>query len=206
MLLGSGPLNSTNPAPSNKSTTGTTVTGPDLELPIFVHGKRWPEMPYFPDPAVIPRPPQYVSDMLINLYFDQLHYTFPILYKPHFMTRYKQLTASPPSAPATDRKFLSLFFAVCACASGLLPSEGKKTDWPGLPYYQRSLILHYATTGEASIERVQCLGLLAMCSGGWNTLTQSWNFASQAVRAAQDLGMHLSGLVCPILSSKLCKF
>ncbi|KFA71066.1 hypothetical protein S40288_05515 [Stachybotrys chartarum IBT 40288] len=129
---------------------------PDLEMPMFVRGNTWPEMPYLPRPEEITRPPQ------------SLH--------------------------TPDKGFLSVFFAVCACASSLLPTDGKSETFSGLAYYQKSLILNYASTGEASIERVQCLALLAMCAGGWNTLTQSWNLAGQAVRAAQDLGMHLSSL------------
>lgn len=148
-----------------------------------------------PTPSSLPRPPQFTADMLVNTYFEHLHYTFPVLYRPHFMAQYKKLTMASSQNTPVDNKFLSVFFAVCACASGLLPQEGKDTAWSGLPYYQRALVLHTATTGEASIERVQCLALFAMCSGGWNTLTQSWTWASQAVRAAQDLGMHLSGLV-----------
>jgi len=31
-----------------------------------------------------------------------------------------------------------------------------------------------------------------VCSAGWNTLAQSWKFAGQAVRSAQDLGLHRS--------------
>jgi hypothetical protein len=109
------------------------------------------------------------------------------------MTQYRQMMLN--RGEKIDKGFLSVFFALCACASSLLPSEGKSSSFPGLQYYQKALIMHFASMGEASVERVQCLALLSMCSGGWNTLTQSWNFAGQAVRAAQDLGMHLSGLV-----------
>ncbi|KAJ3535848.1 hypothetical protein NM208_g2689 [Fusarium decemcellulare] len=171
-----------------------STTQTDLEMPMFVRGVRWPEMPYLPKPEDITRPPQYLADLLVNLYFDQLHYTFPVLYKPQFMFQYSQMMSNRSNIPI-DKGFLSVFFAACACASSLLLAGGDTTKFPGLDYYQKALILHFASVGEASIERVQCLGLLAMCSGGWNTLTQSWTFAGQAVRAAQDLGMHLSSLV-----------
>lgn len=61
----------------------------------------------------------------------------------------------------------------------------------GLQYYQSAILLHFKSTDEGSIEQVQCLALLSMCSAGWNTLAQSWKFAGQAVRAAQDLGLHV---------------
>ncbi|KEY64028.1 hypothetical protein S7711_11145 [Stachybotrys chartarum IBT 7711] len=97
---------------------------PDLEMPMFVRGNTWPEMPYLPRPEEITRPPQ------------SLH--------------------------TPDKGFLSVFFAVCACASSLLPTDGKSETFSGLAYYQKSLILNYASTGEASLERVQCLALLAI--------------------------------------------
>ncbi|KAK9777755.1 putative Transcription factor domain-containing protein [Seiridium cardinale] len=173
--------------------TATDSTNQSIEIPLFVHGQRWPELPHLPKAEQLSRPPQYIADLLVNLYFDQLHYTFPILHKPHFMSRYKQMNSSRASEPP-DRRFLSVFFAVCACASSLLPSDGKSSRFPGLDYYEKALLLHYASHGEVSLEAVQCLALLAMCSAGWNTLTQSWNYAGRAVRAAQDLGMHLSNL------------
>ena len=165
----------------------------DLEIPLFVRGRVWPEMPFLPKPDQLSRPPQYVADLLIGLYFDHLHYTFPVVFKPHFMQRYRLLyrAGSKSSAP-TDRRFLLVFFAVCACASSLLPSLTSERRFAGIEYYEKALLLYYSSTGEASLEKAQCLALLAMCSAGWNTLTQSWLLAGQAVRAAQDIGLHLS--------------
>lgn len=170
--------------------TAPTATGP--EIPLFVRGQVWPDMPFLPKAEDLSRPPQYVADLLVGLYFGQLHYTFPVVFKPHFIQRYRQLyRAGSMSAAPTDRRFLLVFFAVCACASSLLPSTPDRR-LAGIEYYEKALLLFYASTGEASLEKVQCLALLAMCSAGWNTLTQSWLLAGQAVRAGQDLGLHLS--------------
>uniref|UniRef100_A0A8H7N8V8 Xylanolytic transcriptional activator regulatory domain-containing protein n=1 Tax=Bionectria ochroleuca TaxID=29856 RepID=A0A8H7N8V8_BIOOC len=135
--LGQGSFNHTENAP------------PEFEIPLFVRGKKWQELPYLPRAEDVPRPPKYVADLLVNLYFDQLHYTFPVLYKPHFMSCYRQMSSPPPgSNDNVDAKFLSVFFAVCACASTLIPLDGKSTSFPGLDYYQKSLILYYASTGR----------------------------------------------------------
>lgn len=168
--------------------------GQHTEIPIFVRGKVWPELPFLPRPEQLTKPPQYVSDLLIRLYFDQLHYTLPVVFRPHFMKQYRQMTRSGLDSvenSSADRRFLMIFYAICACASSLLPSTSD-TGFPGIEYYEKSLLLYYASTGEASLERVQCLALLSMCAAGWNTLTQSWMLAGQAVRAAQDIGIHLS--------------
>lgn len=164
------------------------------EVPIFVRGKVWPELPFLPRPEQLTKPPQYVSDLLIRLYFDQLHYTLPVVFKPHFMRSYRQMVRKDTDSmqsSSIDRRFLMIFYAICACASSLLPSTSD-TGFPGIEHYEKALLLYYASTGEASLERVQCLALLSMCAAGWNTLTQSWILAGQAVRAAQDIGIHLS--------------
>ncbi|KAK7447991.1 hypothetical protein Landi51_06794 [Colletotrichum acutatum] len=179
--------------PSSTGASHETPNLPDLEIPSFVRGNLWPPLPYIPSPESLPRPPQYVSDLLVSLYFDKLHYTFPILIKPNFMKRYQKLLRGGPKSSSSKReRFLMVFFAVCACASGLLPYN-LESGLPGIDFYQKALLILAASTGESSIEKVQCLGLLSMCSAGWNTLSQSWNLAGQAVRAAIDMGLHVSG-------------
>ncbi|KAJ3543343.1 hypothetical protein NM208_g3627 [Fusarium decemcellulare] len=164
-----------------------------LEIPLFVHGLKWRELPYLPKPDDLSLPPRYVADMLVGLYFDQFHYTFPVLYKPHFMESYRRLYTIRKET-TRDRGFLSVFFAVCACASSLIVSDGNLSTFSGIEFYEKALLLHFSTTGQANIERTQSLALMSMCCSGWNTLSSSWHFAGQAVRAAQDLGMHMSKL------------
>ncbi|KAF9883412.1 hypothetical protein FE257_003495 [Aspergillus nanangensis] len=163
-----------------------------LEVPLFVQGIKWRELPFLPKPEDLNLPPRYVADMLVGLYFDQFHYTFPVLFKPQFMDRYRRLYMGQKG---WERGFLSVFFAVCACASSLTPTGGTQSAFPGLEFYEKALLLHFSTTGQAGMERIQCLALISMCCSGWNTLSSSWNFAGQAVRAAQDVGMHLSGVM-----------
>lgn len=160
-------------------------------LPFFSQGLTWPRLPHLPHPEQLPRPPRYLSDLLVNLYFDHIHYTFPVLFRPSFMHQYQSML-SAKSSVCSHAGFMSVFYAVCACASNLLPCElDKSKEFPGLEYYERSLLLHYSCTGQGNVEQVQCLSLLSLCSASWNTLTQSWKFAGQAVRAAQDLGLHV---------------
>lgn len=164
-----------------------------LELPFFNRGTTWPRLPYLPRPEQLVRPPKYIADLLIDLYFSKLHYTMPILYKPHFMQRYNLLIETGKhSGMELDAGFLAVLFAVWACASALLPRDPTTFNtFTGIQYYENAITLYYASTGEGTIEQVQTLALLSMCSAGWNTLAQSWKLAGQAVRAAQDLGLHV---------------
>ena len=93
-----------------------------LELPWFSQGKIWPRLPHLPEASQLPRPPRYVSDMLVNIYFEQLHYTLPVLYKPHFMQRYGLLVNSR-HWDSTDTGFLSVFFC-CLCLRFWTASSG----------------------------------------------------------------------------------
>lgn len=168
-----------------------SVKHDEVELPFFLPGAVWPDLPFLPKPEQLSRPPQYVADLLIGLYFERMHYTFPIVFKPDFLRSYRQIYRGSSDNDANrNRKFLMVFFAVCACASSLLPSS-PGIQLTGNEYYEKALLLYYASAGEASVERVQCLGLLALCTAGWNTLARSWTFAGQAVRAAIDIGLHL---------------
>ncbi|KAF4968676.1 hypothetical protein FSARC_3962 [Fusarium sarcochroum] len=164
---------------------------PKLELPFFVHGLRWRDLPGLPKPEDFNLPPKYIADMLIGLYFEHYHYTFPVLYKPHFLENYKRLYTARRGT-IQDDGFLSTFFAVCACSSSLTAPEGNHASFPGLEFYEKALLLHYSTTGQATKARTQCLALMSMCCAGWNTVSTSWHFAGQAVMAAQELGMHLT--------------
>jgi hypothetical protein len=170
--------------------TPATQCSKRAELPFFLPGVVWPELPFLPKLEQLPRPPQYVADLLIGLYFDRIHYTFPIVYKPSFLKRYRQVYCGSSHGDIRDRRFMMVFFAICACASSLLPSSSG-TQLAGNEYYEKALLLYYASAGEASLARVQCLGLLALCTAGWNILAQSWMLAGQAVRAAVDIGLHL---------------
>ncbi|KAL3434585.1 hypothetical protein BDV09DRAFT_204598 [Aspergillus tetrazonus] len=140
---------SSKPAPSKDN------EGNEISLPFFIQGQVWPELPYLPRPQDLSRPPQYVSDLLVGIYFDQLHYTFPILYKPDFMRRYQLMNAANGARRETvvGRGFLSVFFAVCACASSLLPRASGSSSLPGIEYYQKALLLHFASSGEVFLEQ-----------------------------------------------------
>jgi len=164
----------------------------EVELPWFAKGGRWPELPYIPTADALPRPPRTTSDLLIHLYFDRINPLFPIICQPDFMRRYSA-TSGAGGSRHLDTGFSSVFFAVCACASGLLPRESEvQTSFTGLKYYESALLLNVASTGQGSLQQVQCWALLSLCTAGWNTLAQSWKFAGSAVRAAQDLGLHVS--------------
>jgi hypothetical protein len=59
----------------------------------------------------------------------------------------------------------------------------------------RAQILHYTTLKDVDIHQVQCLTLMAAFQASVNAMPMSWLLAGQALRVAQDLGLHVSRLL-----------
>lgn len=56
----------------------------------------------------------------------------------------------------------------------------------------RAQILHYSTLRDVNIYQVQTLTLMAAFQASVNAMPVSWLLAGQALRVAQDLGLHVS--------------
>ncbi len=58
-----------------------------------------------------------------------------------------------------------------------------------------ALILHYISSASMQVEHVQCFLLMSSFLCSVNCLPQAWLLVGQAVRAAQDIGLHVSSLL-----------
>ena len=63
--------------------------------------------------------------------------------------------------------------------------------WLTIPYL-RALILHYISHTSMQVEHVQCFLLMSSFLCSVNCLPQAWILVGQAVRIAQDIGLHVS--------------
>ena len=68
-----------------------------------------------------------------------------------------------------------------------------------------ALILHYISAASMQVEHVQCFVLMSSFLCSVNCLPQAWLLVGQAVRAAQDIGLHVSSHTHPfdVLCSRL---
>jgi hypothetical protein len=55
----------------------------------------------------------------------------------------------------------------------------------------RAQILHYTTLKDVNLHQVQCLTLMAAFQAAVNAMPTAWLLAGQAIRVAQDLGLHV---------------
>lgn len=60
----------------------------------------------------------------------------------------------------------------------------------GVIWFERAQVLHYSSIREIDIYQVQCLTLLSAFQAAVNSMPMSWLLASQALRIAQDIGLH----------------
>jgi hypothetical protein len=55
----------------------------------------------------------------------------------------------------------------------------------------RAQILHYTTLKDVNLHQIQCLTLMAAFQASVNAMPTAWLLAGQAIRVAQDLGLHV---------------
>ncbi|EIM91702.1 uncharacterized protein STEHIDRAFT_106439 [Stereum hirsutum FP-91666 SS1] len=134
------------------------------------------------------------TDLIFGLNTSDLPFFRPNMHFRRFDVLFvKNLHAGKPSS---DHAFLSSLFAVFACAESLnskvsaKPSTEQETGWKWTAPSEYAGL--ESMCPEKLFYSVQGLALLAICCAGWNTLSQSWVLAGQAIRAAQDLGLHRS--------------
>jgi len=65
----------------------------------------------------------------------------------------------------------------------------------GVIWFERSQVLHFSSIREIDIHQVQCLTLLSAFQASVNAMPMSWLLASQALRIAQDIGLHVSWFI-----------
>ena len=169
---------------------GSSLTRNRVDLPFFLPSERASRFSTgLPTAAETALPPKYIADLLLQLYFGQLHPVMPILEETAFKSKYSAVYSL---GKCPDAAFLSILLGVFATAARLLPGASK--TGPASEYFEQARVIHCLAMreGAAQIEHVQCLALMSVYLGGINDMPQSWLYAGQAVRMAQDLGLHVS--------------
>ncbi|KZT26923.1 hypothetical protein NEOLEDRAFT_1061683 [Neolentinus lepideus HHB14362 ss-1] len=152
-----------------------------------------------PSPEDVEYPERDLADKLVDAYFTKFHFLLPVIDKPTFLRQYEFLMnhKTDINLHRTQTGFISLVFAVFACAAQLvndprLAEEKPEGGGMGMIYYERALILQYISHASIQMAHVQCFLLLSSFLCSVNCLPQAWLIVGQAVRIAQDLGLHRS--------------
>ncbi|KAI0303129.1 fungal-specific transcription factor domain-containing protein [Russula brevipes] len=152
-----------------------------------------------PYPEEVEYPERDLADKLVSAYFSRFHFLLPIIDKPSFMRQYTYLMdhKDDQHLARSQTAFIAMVFALFACSAQLVEDprlKGEREDdgGMGMVYYERALILHYISHASIQIAHVQCFVLMSSFLCSINCLPQAWLLIGQAVRAAQDLGLHRS--------------
>ncbi|KAG8963729.1 hypothetical protein FRC03_002629 [Tulasnella sp. 419] len=196
--------------PDSTSTPNATPNPPSANLLYFPSSLRFGKVRALPNADEVEYPPEDLCDLLVDAYFEKFHHTLPVLDSASFRSKYRRLmdmraaavengtTPEPPTK--SDAGFLSVVFAVFAVASRFVDDERLKTEGDdkdetggmGTIYYERAMILYYIGATATQLAHVQAFVLLSSFLSSLNCLPQSWLLCGQAVRIAQDLGLHRS--------------
>ncbi|KAH9844024.1 fungal-specific transcription factor domain-containing protein [Rhodofomes roseus] len=191
----SSPLHRISPMEEDPSAPGPSVNKLYFPAQVFFGKVR-----ALPRPEEVEYPDRDLADKLVDAYFARFHFLVPILDKPSFMRRYTYLMDHNNDSELARRQtaFIALVCAVFAVAARfvndprLLKADNLDDAGMGMVYYERALILHYISHASTQLEHVQCFILMSSFLCAVNCLPQAWLLVGQAVRSAQDLGLHRS--------------
>ncbi|KAM6495549.1 Fungal specific transcription factor domain containing protein [Amanita muscaria] len=202
--LTTSPLHRISPAEEDPRAPGPSVNKLYFPASVFF-GK----IHALPGPEDVEYPERDLADKLVEAYFTRLHFLMPVLDKPSFLDHYRHLMDNKDNLRVVRSQgaFIALIFSVFACAAPLVNDHRLTSDkridegGMGMLYYERALTLQYISHANIQIAHVQCFILLSSFLCSVNCLPQAWLLVGQAVRSAQDLGLHRSPrrlLVSPI--------
>ncbi|ORX40691.1 fungal-specific transcription factor domain-domain-containing protein [Kockovaella imperatae] len=152
---------------------------------------------------------------MIDAFFRDVYPILPVVVEEDFRKEHAAIMERRSRGePEKPGGFISVVFAIYALGERVLVTsqawqrERSKVDDNKIPldddtvlpgeaeagviWYERAQILHYTTLKDVNIHQVQCLTLMAAFQASVNAMPMSWLLAGQAIRVAQDLGLHRS--------------
>ncbi|KAF8324419.1 fungal-specific transcription factor domain-containing protein [Cantharellus anzutake] len=169
----------------------------NLYFPPNVHSNARPRA--LPGPEEVEFPPRDLADKLVAAYFTHFHHTLPVVDSTAFLSQYRRLMDDHRILSPADTGFPTVVFSVFACAARYVEDPRLENAEPdaheaGMAhvYYERAMILYYTGHTATQLAHVQAFVLLSSYLASINSLPQSWLLCGQAVRIAQDLGLHRS--------------
>ncbi|KAL4969445.1 Zn(II)2Cys6 transcription factor [Aspergillus stella-maris] len=148
--------------------------------------------PYFTgDPTLLP--PRSWAAHLVNIYFEAIAPSFPLLHKPLFLSQFNQAYQGPAEPPARWLAVLNLIFATASKWYQLAdPVAGKDVD--DRIFLSRAIALSTSRNLEINhpdLNQVQVDLLLAIYYLTSGQVNRAYQINGRAVRSAIALGLNL---------------
>ncbi|KAG8820684.1 hypothetical protein FRC17_010075 [Serendipita sp. 399] len=182
---------------------GLTPSSDQSEEPnvlYFPTGLGFGKLRALPSAEEVEYPERDLADKLVEAYFERFHFLLPVLDKPSFLLRYTRLMDNDGKGELPG--FVAVVFAVFTCAARFMDDPRIKSGHYKEPrgtamiFYERrvysAMMLYIIDHTSTQLAHVQCFALLSAFLASLNRLPQAWLLVGQAVRTAQDLGLHRS--------------
>lgn len=141
-------------------------------------------------------PPRQAADDILAQYHATFHATLPILHWPSFLQQYEAVYHEN-SLHAVQRIWGALFFAVLGC--GTL-NRGRQD---GEHYLNVSKSLIDPWDEDLSLDHARCAMLMSILLVENNMKSAGWVWLGNAVRIAQDLGLHYEFHIWPTVEEEI---
>lgn len=159
------------------------------------------------------------STEMVDAFFQEVHPCLPVPLEQGFRRDFRALMEARAKGDLSwGGGFISVVFVIFALSERAIVTsrawkremvkaegddDGQETVLlgeaeAGVIWYERAQTLHYTTLKDVNIHQVQCHTLLAAFQASVNAMPMSWLVAGQAIRAAQDLGLHRSATRLPL--------
>lgn len=135
-------------------------------------------------------PPKHDADEILGQYRATFHATLPVLHWPSFLQQYEAVYREN-SLRSVNRIWGALFFAVLGC--GTL----HRVRQDGQRFLDTSKSMIDPWDEDLSLDHARCALLVSILLVELNFKSAGWIWLGNAVRIAQDIGLHHESQPCP---------
>ena len=136
-----------------------------------------------PDNGLPALPPKHIADEILGQYRATFHATLPVLHWPSFVQQYEAVYRED-SLHSVNRIWGALLFAVLGC--GTL----HRVRQDGQRFLDSSKSMVDPWDEDLSLDHARCAVLISILLVELNFKSAGWIWLGNAVRIAQDIGLH----------------
>ncbi|KKK15523.1 hypothetical protein P175DRAFT_0533057 [Aspergillus ochraceoroseus IBT 24754] len=140
------------------------------------------------------RPLITVADRLVDVYFQAVHPSFPIISKVVFLGQYKSFYSTPSSRPGKRwLAILNLIFSIAAKYAGLVSPARDVAEDDHHIYFSRAwkLSMRDVALDHPNLQQVQVEGLSALYLMIIGHSNRSWRLSGVSIQSAVTMGLNL---------------
>ena len=192
-IIGRSPrrmLKARTPQDLSRARANLTNYGRGVLKPPVTHAQAHHKQSNLPGTALPDLPPRANADRYLQHYLDRIHRHYPVLHWPTFEQQYCHAYEGGNSK-ALPPEDIAVLFAVLACGA-MCTCDPSLVEEAQQNLTKAASILNYWEDDISTSQSIVAF-LASIFLAELNRKTASWIWAGSAIRAAQDLGLHVQG-------------